>query len=1170
MMKHTFHSKIKKMAASLSILSMAFVFCLPSAQVLAEAVPPESSPVSSASQNTDASSPSESSASSVSNQAESTSQTSSTSSSSIADSSSQTEAVSSQQTSEASSSSSEELILPSMQAFDPASIVEISAMDTSLTYDVAVVNDSNYNNDIKYTITNATVTTLASGYASLTIAAPVGLDTNYVLPANWSVYHSDSITNFIITTPATNGNATAIKNFLQNNLSFTLSQPDVFTSSGAKITINISANLVSSRIDGNGKPHYYEFVPASKIAWLNAYNSSKTRSFNGLQGYLATITSQAEQDFIYNSIAKKGGWLGATRLRNKTTNTPIHDEDVLPNQLSSYETSTAIANNWYWADGPEAGLVFLNSPTAGPTVPGAYSNWTTASNEPNNSNNAENCMQFAFSGSLWNDLPNTPTNYIDGYYVEYGGYDDEVPEQEYPGYESPVPAPVQIEYLTSNNTQLMEGQYLFGDLNEAYTVPPAPAAPAGYTYQGLKAGSAPEQGTFSGTLQTVTYVYQPNEYTVSFDLNYTDSPTNPDSIPIVYDAAYGTLPAPSRLGYSFEGWYTTSEGTGTEIINDSLVKTTDNQTLFAKWKADTYSVSFDLDYTDAPSAPADQTVTFNTPYGSLPVVTRDQYTFLGWYADLSDDNSIVSDTNVVEATTNHTLHARWALTSQLIDFNLNYSDASTAPDSMNIEYNAAYGTLPTVTRSGYYFEGWYYDADASGTPVTGNTVNTLIDNHTLYAKWTINSYIVGFNLNFPKAPAGPDSKTIVFNTEYGELPLVERAGYSFEGWYIDIKGTGKPITATSIMQVTASHSLYAKWTANNYTLRFNGNYAGAPEARDIKNVVYNEKYGTLPTLSREGYTFDGWYMNPEGTGSNITGDTIETLLADHTLYAQWHANTYQVSFNLNYSGSGIAPASQKVVFGKTYEALPTITRTGFVFAGWYSNEDGSGTPVTALSEVAKAGNHTLFAQWTPDTSSSSSSVSSTASSSSANNISSTSPNPAPAQSTAPSRSTSSSSRTKANSVVSSSALVSSTTPSSSSSSKAVPSSSSQTKTVSSVVNTSSAQLESLNGNQTPTTGLEGKPSGWSLISLIATVLTLIAAAIALVLRVSARVENKWSWVIGGIVLSIASLLLLFFTNDFTQKMVWFNWATLLLVGLAVIEWVLFILFTRNSQKTSEE
>ncbi|WP_438968822.1 HYR domain-containing protein, partial [Nonlabens sp.] len=143
-------------------------------------------------------------------------------------------------------------------------------------------------------------------------------------------------------------------------------------------------------LEDNG--HFYEFVSASGISWQDARTAASNRSLYGLPGYLATVTSQAENDFIFAKLAGQG-WIGAS------------------------DASTE--DQWLWVTGPEAGTQFWQGEGSGSAVGGEYNNWST--NEPNDSS-GEDYAHFKTDGT-WNDFAFDNSN-IDGYVVEYGGLTD--------------------------------------------------------------------------------------------------------------------------------------------------------------------------------------------------------------------------------------------------------------------------------------------------------------------------------------------------------------------------------------------------------------------------------------------------------------------------------------------------------------------------------------------------------------------------------------------------------------------------------------------------------------------------------------------------------------------------------------------------------------------------
>jgi len=213
---------------------------------------------------------------------------------------------------------------------------------------------------------------------------------------------------------------------------------------------------------------------------------------------------------------------------------------------------------------------------------------------------------------------------------------------------------------------------------------------------------------------------------------------------------------------------------------------------------------------------------------------------------------------------------------------LDANGGSSPIESMVITEGGQYTGLQNAVREGYSFEGWYTEK-SGGTKVSASSALAVSADHTLYARWKANAYTISFENN--DSSGITSDKSVTTGSKYGELPVPERTGYTFLGWYTDIAG-GTKVAETTVFSYADNQTLYAHWKANVYTVSFDLN--GGTGSADSISVTYDADYGTLPELKRTGYTFDGWFTEKSG-GEHITSQTIVKTAASHKLWAHWTA-----------------------------------------------------------------------------------------------------------------------------------------------------------------------------------------------------------------------------------------------------------------------------------------
>lgn len=421
-------------------------------------------------------------------------------------------------------------------------------------------------------------------------------------------------------------------------------------------------------------------------------------------------------------------------------------------------------------------------------------------------------------------------------------------------------------------------------------------------------------------------------------------------------------------GYEFAYWTDSVDNTH-YVNNPQHVRMLSVKTLTAYFTLKSYTVTWNAN--GGTVSPASTTKTHGATLDTLPTPTRAStaeysYTFAGWFTAATGGTQITASTTV---TKDVTYYARWTATKRSYTATFNGNGGGTpSPSTITKEYNTALGTLPTCTRTGYTFLGWY-TASSGGTKISTTTVITK--DITYYAQWSINSYTLTFNPN--GGTVTPTSKNLEYNSAYGTLPTPTRASdaqytYTFAGWYTAATG-GTQVTAATKM-VAKDTTVYAHWTSNtrSYTVSYQTTYGTLN--RISQSVAYNSKGSctlTMPDNTAEfTYTFVGWYTAANGGGTKVGSElTLETPAIKGTVtyyaYVTRSTKSYTHTFNAN-GGGTVSPATITKAYNTALGTLPTVSRTGYTFVGWFDTSAASGgTQATTATKVT--GTKTWYARW---------------------------------------------------------------------------------------------------------------------------------------------------------------------------------------------------------------
>ncbi|EPS6024240.1 InlB B-repeat-containing protein [Listeria monocytogenes] len=402
------------------------------------------------------------------------------------------------------------------------------------------------------------------------------------------------------------------------------------------------------------------------------------------------------------------------------------------------------------------------------------------------------------------------------------------------------------------------------DYQEALTEPTEPTKD-GYTFDGwYDAQTGGNKWNFATNKMPANNItlyarYSVKSYTATFDKEGTTTTQTAN-----YDSLLTEPAAPTKDGYTFDGWYDAETG-GTKWNFATNKMPAKNVTLYARFTVKSYTATFDKDGTTTT-----QTVNYDSLIQEPTAPTKDGYTFTGWYDAETGGNKWDFAANKMPAK-NVTLYARFSTNAYTATF-----DKEGTTTTQAVDYDSLLTEPTAPTKDGYTFDGWY-DAETGGNKWNFATNKMPAKNMTLYARFSLKAYTATFNVEDTTTTQAVDYDALI---EEPTAPTKE--GHTFDGWYDAETGGNKWDFAANKMPAK-DVTLYARFTVKSYTVTLNG------EAVTTQIVDYLGLLQEPTAPIKAGYTFDGWY-DAETGGNKWDFATNKMPANDLALYARFTKN----------------------------------------------------------------------------------------------------------------------------------------------------------------------------------------------------------------------------------------------------------------------------------------
>ena len=464
---------------------------------------------------------------------------------------------------------------------------------------------------------------------------------------------------------------------------------------------------------------------------------------------------------------------------------------------------------------------------------------------------------------------------------------------------------------------------------------------------------------------------------------------------MTYTNTLGTLPTPTREGYTLDGFYTSTTG-GQKISSSTSVPPADT-TYYARWKTNQYTVKYDYSTNGGTSATAtEKKVYFGNNVDLTPTANKDGWEFVGWNTNKDAQSGLTS-----LAITNAQNITLYAIYKNTVTATCNYYNGLVTTSSGTMYNNATSVSvkLPKIEKITpstvtYNPRGWSESPNSDATIDAASEASvSLSSNKTYYASYSAKIsvdiyYCGGDGTNQPSG--NKVSSTSVSGTRYVNykrgvkestitIPLVVKNSKGYCG--TEYSGVSKEKNSTTAATLNTSNTTYYAFYTKSVTLYY---YDGSKHtASGVRRIVttdgtnYISKEGsTIPTPSSyDGAAFKGWsYTNDAVNARAFNATAVDVLYA-------YYQKTITVSYNKNGGTGTIASVSDtktyisKAVSTNASTAITTIkptikvssgsgfTKTGYVFSGWNTKADETGTDYTKSTAYTFSNNLTLYAKW---------------------------------------------------------------------------------------------------------------------------------------------------------------------------------------------------------------
>lgn len=418
-------------------------------------------------------------------------------------------------------------------------------------------------------------------------------------------------------------------------------------------------------------------------------------------------------------------------------------------------------------------------------------------------------------------------------------------------------------------------------------------------------------GSYAANAAVTLYAqWTPNSYSITYDPNggagVIVAGAKTYNVPLILAGGAGF----TWTGYTFTGWNTVANGSGTSYSAGSSFTNEASTTLYAQWNVNTFPVTYNANSGTGSIVAGAKSYFTDLTLSDGNGFTRTGYTQTGWNTASNGGGTAYALSGVYTMNTVVILYAQWTLTTYAVTYDSNAGSGGVAAGSKTYGVTMTLASGVGLIRTGYTYTGWNTVANGSGSAYAAGATYTANAAVTLYAQWSLNTYLVTYQANGATGSIVPGNKSYFTDLMLPDGSGFINVGFTFAGWNKAADGSGTAYASGAAYTTNAAVTLYAQWSL-------------PPRALPIELSLAPSQTATIRLIAlSSAVSPQAVILGSPGAGTlgALTGTTV-TFTAPAT-EGQW-----SFPYRIDENGVQSAPAQVRLVVSSQHELRLAATTT---------------------------------------------------------------------------------------------------------------------------------------------------------------------------------------------------------------------------------------------------